>query len=78
KLSADKITKHFGYIITLLPGKDAPCSKQNIDFFYYPVIKSVSEKIRERESLADLLNENDVMVNPRQLPSAFRKTLAIH
>jgi hypothetical protein len=77
-LSGDKNARAFWLYNTLLPGKDAPCSKQNIDFFYYPVIKSVSEKIRERESLADLLNENDVMVNPRQLPSAFRKTLAIH
>jgi hypothetical protein len=77
-LSGDKNARAFWLYNTLLPGKDAPVPNKILTFFCYPVIMSISEKNRERESLTDLLNENDVMVNPRQLPSAFRKTLAIH
>jgi hypothetical protein len=68
---------HFGYNNTLLPGKNGPVLNKILTFFCYTVIMSVSEKNRERESPTDLLNENETMVNPRQLPSVFRKTLAI-
>ena len=69
---------HFGYNNTLLPGKNGPVLNKILTFFCYPVIMSVSEKNRERESLTDLLNGNETRVNPRQLLSIFRKTLAIH
>jgi hypothetical protein len=51
--------------------------KKILTFSKHRVIKAVSEKNRERESLTDLLNGNDTIVNPRQLLSIFVKTLAI-
>jgi predicted MarR family transcription regulator len=39
-----------------------------LTFLEPSIVHSISEKNRERESLADLAVENNTMVNPRQLP----------
>jgi len=67
----------FGYNNILLPDKKGKVLNRILTFFCYSVIMSVSEKNSERESLTDVLNENETRVNPRQLPSILRKTLAI-
>jgi len=67
----------FGYNNTLLQDKKGKVLNRILTFFCYSVIMSVSEKNSERESLTDVLNENETRVNPRQLPSILRKTLAI-
>jgi hypothetical protein len=67
----------FGYNNILLQDKKGKVLNRILTFFCYSVIMSVSEKNSERESLTDVLNENETRVNPRQLPSILRKTLAI-
>jgi len=67
----------FGYNNILLQDKKCKVLNRILTFFCYSVIMSVSEKNSERESLTDVLNENETRVNPRQLPSILRKTLAI-
>jgi hypothetical protein len=42
------------------------------------MIQSKSEKYNERESLTDLLRENEPVGNSRQYPAVFTKSLAIH
>jgi hypothetical protein len=49
-----------------------------LTFFYRLLIQSISEKYQERESLADLADENNTPSNSRQLSTVSPKTLAIH
>jgi hypothetical protein len=42
------------------------------------MIQSKSEKYNERESLTDLLRENEPVGNSRQSSAVFTKSLAIH
>jgi len=65
-------------IVYIITSKQGFILAENLTFFIPAIIKSISKKNRERESLADLVSKNNPSVNPRQFPAGFTKTLAIH